>query len=42
MQSLEDSTYSSKMVFFSIGNNEIELEYKVNEKNTEIELILRI
>lgn len=46
MQSLEDSTHSAKIAFFSTGkanflsgNNEIELEYKVNEKNTEIELI---
>lgn len=46
LQSLDDSTHSAKIAFFSTGkanflagNNEIELDYKVNDKNTEIELV---
>ncbi|EFM72199.1 hypothetical protein HMPREF9515_02668 [Enterococcus faecalis TX0860] len=46
LQSLDDTSHSAKIAFFTTGkanflsgNNEIELEYKVNEKNTEIELI---
>ena len=35
---LQNSFYYRKSKLLS-GNNEIELEYKVNEKNTEIELI---
>ncbi|EIT2042661.1 hypothetical protein [Enterococcus faecalis] len=46
LQSLDDSTHSAKIAFFSTGkanflagNNEIELDYKVNDKNTKIELV---
>lgn len=45
LQSLDDVSQSSKIAFFSTGkgslltgNSEIEINYKVNDKNTEIEL----
>lgn len=44
-RSLDDTSHSAKIAFFTTGkanflagNNEIELDYKVNDKNTEIEL----
>ncbi|EGO8428525.1 TPA: hypothetical protein ITS48_002369 [Enterococcus faecalis] len=45
LQSLDDTSHSAKIAFFTTGkanflagNHEIELDYKVNDKNTEIEL----